>query len=128
MSERRFQPTGRLQYPDTGDIYCRPNPDLVNIADIFEYALTFDGYPYAKEQFHRHCGDLANERLGAYRRSGVWDGTFEELRCCLFFEQRRWRQFERDPEGEDLAGIIALHSAICQRWHPDLRNGGRTSS
>jgi len=51
----------------------------------------------------------------------VWEGTFEELRCCLFFEQRRWRHYGYDPEGKDLAAIVALHSEICTRWQPELR-------
>jgi hypothetical protein len=121
MSERPFRPTGRLRYPDVSDLYRRPNPSLKQIAGIFEYALTFDGYPYAKDHFHRECLDLANERLDLYTKSGTWEGTFEELRCCLFFEQRRWRNAERDPEGEDLAAIIALHREICARWRPDMR-------
>jgi hypothetical protein len=126
MSERRFRPTGRLRYPEVSDIYRRPNPSLEKIADIFEYALTVDGYPYALEHFHRECLELANERLDAYERSGAWEGTFEELRCCLFFEQRRWRNFERNPEGKDRAAISALHSEICALWQPEMRAANGT--
>jgi hypothetical protein len=121
MSERPFRPTGRLRYPEVSDIYRRPNPSLEKIAEIFEYALTVEGYIYSEKHLHRKCGDLANERTDRYTKSGTWEGTFEELRCCLFFEQRHWRNEQRDPEGEDLAAIIALHSEICARWRPDIR-------
>lgn len=121
MSERPFRPTGTLRYPEGGDIYRRPNTSLKKIGDIFEYALTFDGYTYAQKHFQRECGDLGNERLEAYTKSRGWEGTFEELRCCLFFEQRRWRHYGNDPEGEELEAIVALHSEICALWRPAMR-------
>lgn len=121
MTERPFRATGKLRFPDGGDIYRRPNPSLARIQDIFEYALTFDGYQYAKRYFQRECGALANERLDRYTRSRTWEGTFEELGSCLFFEQRRWRHYGYDPEGDDLAAIITLHSKICTLWRPGIR-------
>lgn len=99
-----------------GEMWTRPNPDIEKIGDIFAYALTFDGYDYAKKHLGRDCGELANERLHKYHETGKWDGSFEELRCCLFFEQRRYHHYGRRPEGEDEGAILALYRAICERW------------
>jgi hypothetical protein len=99
-----------------GEMWTRPNPDLTDLGAIWQYALTVGGYNYARQQLAVECGDLANERRQRYSEAGKWEGGFEELRCCLFFEQRRYRHFGEDPEGEDLAAILALHRAICERW------------
>jgi hypothetical protein len=56
------------------------------------------------------------------KRSGIWQGSFEELRCCLFHEQRRWRHSGTDPTGDQLMGLQALFLAIDQRW--DIEAGG----
>ena len=104
--------------PDgSGVMWVRPNPDAEGVGDILRYALTVDGYAYAKEHLGVECGDLANERLSRYHETEKWEGTFEELRCCLFFEQRRYHHFGRGPEGEEADAIKALHGAICDRWN-----------
>ena len=56
------------------------------------------------------------------KRSGIWQGSFEELRCCLFYERRRWRHSGTDPVGDQLIGLQALFLAIAQRW--DIEAGG----
>ena len=56
-------------------------------------------------------GDLANRKLEASERSGIWQGSYEELRCCLFFEQMRWHHFGTDPAGDQLINIHALFLA-----------------
>jgi hypothetical protein len=101
----------------------RPDPNIKDISDIWRYAIGldsecrgFDGYAYAKKHFGVECGDLANQRLESYRKTGKWTGSFEELRCCLFFEQRRYHHFGWNPEGEELEAIKALYQAICDRW------------
>jgi hypothetical protein len=130
-----FQPGRASTFgADGGEIWTRPNPLLTDVWHIFEYALTFDGYRYAHEHFaeprHRPdstdaCGNLANRKAAEFRSTGWWGGTFEELRCCLFFEQRRWRHFGDEPQGDALAMIQALHQAICERW--DESAAGRTT-
>ena len=70
-------------------IWLKPNADVRDISSIWRYALTADGYRYAKTNLGVECGDLANQKLEIVERSGIWQGSFEELRRCLFFEQRR---------------------------------------
>ena len=78
--------------------------------------MTFDGYDYALDILGVECGELANSRRDAYSSTGRWEGTFEELRCCLFFEQRRFRWIGEGPEGDEALSIIKLYEAICDRW------------
>lgn len=103
-----------------GDVWLRPNPSVSGIIEIFQYALTAGGYDYAKTYLGVECGEMANERLDKYRETGNWEGTFEELRCCLFFEQRRYHHFGTLPEGKDLEEIMALHEAICGAWNIEV--------
>jgi hypothetical protein len=100
-----------------GEMWVRPNPDLESLSGIWHYALTVGGYHYARQQLGVDCAELANRRRRQYGETGVWEGTFEELRCCLFFEQRRYHHFGEDPEGDDLAAVRALHAALCERWN-----------
>jgi len=68
-----------------------PNADFPT---IWEFALTFDGYA---EVGDRACGIFANhvaDEMPAEERKEL---SLKELRACLFFEQRRWRQ---NPSGE----------------------------
>lgn len=68
--------------------------DLEDWISVWTYAHrgsdgTFRGYEHALAFLECEAGELANERLDEYGRTGVWRGTFEELRVCLFFEARR---------------------------------------
>lgn len=109
-----------------GEMWTRPNLSFETWDEIQQYALTVDGYAYAQE--HLTAGgegnaepfnllaELANSRSKEYHESGTWRGSFEDLRLCLFFEQRRWRHYGYGPEGSDLAAIQALYKAICETW------------
>ena len=99
------------------ELWIQPPNNNNDLQTVWKYALTIDGYAFSKSQFGRECGDLANERLEEYQHAYKWRGSFEELRCCLFFEQRRWRHFGYDPEGQDLMTIHELYNAVCERWN-----------
>jgi hypothetical protein len=62
------------------------------------FAHLIDGYANMGDSL----GALANERLQAAEKQGVWRGTTRELLLCLFFEHRRWRHFGEYPKGNDL--------------------------
>jgi hypothetical protein len=103
--------------PDlAGEMWIRPNPEFADIGQIFRYALSVGGYDYAKDHLGKECADLANQKIGLFRETGKWNGSFEELRCCLFFEQRRYHHFGEDPKGEDERAVFELYRAICERW------------
>jgi hypothetical protein len=104
-----------------GVMWTRPNPAFDSLFDVFSYALTAGGYCYAREHLGIECADLANERLARYKETSRWEGSFEELRCCQFFEQRRFHHFDREPEGDDLVAFRALHEAICAAWDREVQ-------
>jgi hypothetical protein len=97
-------------------MWLKPNADVGDIPSIWQYALTVDGYGYAPASLGVACGDLANQKLAIFERDGIWQGSFEELRCCLFYEQRRCRHFGTDPARDQLMGLQGLFLAISERW------------
>ena len=72
--------------------------------DIERFALTFNGY----EAIGQRLGDLANE----HAQLGTVPVDLSELRGCLFFEQRRWRQFDEPPQGKPIEHIGRLLEGI----------------
>ncbi len=101
-------------------IWLKPNADADDIQSIWVYALTVDGYRYADKNLGIDCPTLANQRLEIFQSTGLWQGSFEELRCCLFYEQRRWRNFETTPTGKDLVAMQALFLAISASWETEV--------
>jgi hypothetical protein len=93
-------------------IYQRPDPTRVGDIDyVLVYAVNFDGYAYA----HEHDIDieaLHSDRLYRWRNSGQWCGSFEEMRLCLFVEQRLDRHLRRDSDIE--GWMMDLYRCICQ--------------
>lgn len=98
----------------TEDMWVRPNPDLRELEDIFQYALRVNGYDYAEERLGVECGVLANEREAEYHRTGSWRGTFEELRCCLF--------------PDNVAGGTTRRFWKARTWKPSWPCIGRSAS
>lgn len=85
-----------------------------------EFAHLIDGYAIMGDDL----GTLANERLQAAEKQGVWRGTSRELWLCLFFEHRRWRHFGELPLGNDLKLLDDLCDALRQQLllaHEDER-------
>ena len=72
--------------------------------EIERFALTLNGY----EAIGQRLGDLAD----GHARAGTRPEDLTELRGCLFFEQRRWRQFDEPPQGKPMEHIVGLLEAI----------------
>jgi hypothetical protein len=87
-------------------------PENATWDEINPFALLISGYEEAERHGLGDCGEFANARLEAYRDTGEWRGNALELWCCLFFEQRRWRHFGHEPQGEDFGAILALYQAL----------------
>jgi hypothetical protein len=79
---------------------------------IQEFALSFNGY-----QFTDRCGELANATASDFWRTGALPNslTLDELRACLFYEQRRWRHFGEQPGPEEMNYIYRLIEAIREK-------------
>jgi hypothetical protein len=71
-----------------------------------QFALTTNGYK-RMGSFER-CGALANGALENWRATRELPTTLADLRCCLFFEQRRWHHFGSGFDEETLQYVQAL--------------------
>jgi hypothetical protein len=79
-------------------------------AALHAFALTTNGYE-RMGSFAR-CAALANETLERWRQDGRVPGTMRELRCCLFFEQRRWHHYGDAFDDETRRYVADLIGAI----------------
>ena len=59
-----------------------------------EFALTFNAYERVGVE---KLGDFANAALHHFQATGQVPDSVDDLRACLFYEQRRWRHFGQDP-------------------------------
>ena len=91
-----------------------PGPDAAWYPDISEFAFSYDAYT-AVGGFGP-VADLANKAAEEWQTSRVLPRSFNDLRACLFFEQRRWHHFGQDPSddsgSDDWQYIQALVTAI----------------
>jgi len=80
-----------------------PTPDA-NWKEIFEFALTFDGY--------KHYGSAENLRRIVQKEEYA---TIDELRAFLFFYQRVWHGQDEIPEGVYLEKFKSYIKAIREK-------------
>jgi hypothetical protein len=78
---------------------------------IVGFAHTMDGY---KALGPKECPQFANSVKSEFSRNAASIETLSvaQLRCCLFFEQRRFNHFGDEPQGADRIFINALLDAI----------------
>jgi hypothetical protein len=58
------------------------------------------------------CRELASDAYARWQRTGELPRTLEELRACLWFEQRRWRFMGREPDRLGMRYVSALIRAM----------------
>ena len=85
-----------------------PNAEYWGVIDRF--ARSFDGYG-CWGSFDK-CSEIGNNSRQSWQEKKVLPLSQTELRTCLFFEQRRWRHFEKHPDREAMTYIHALVEAI----------------
>ena len=61
---------------------------------VSSFCLSYDGYAYWDD-----VSELAARCLRRWTRDRAVPATIDEVRGCLFFEQRRWHHFGEDPNG-----------------------------
>ena len=71
---------------------------------IAQFALTFDGYGHWGS--FKRCAAIANQRRHR---------TLNELRTCLFFEQRRWHHLAINPDRKTMHYIRGLIEELRTR-------------
>jgi hypothetical protein len=75
-------------------------------SDYARFALTFS------PQDREFCRELASDAFARWRRTGEVPRRLEDLRACLWFEQRRWRFLGREPDSEGMRYAGALIRAM----------------
>lgn len=91
--------------------------DSASWPTIANFAATFDGY--SKWGSFERCAEIANARR---------HDTLDEVRTCLFFEQRRWRHFGEDPDEMAMTYIRNLVAMIRARVQNQSRAGRRQTT
>jgi len=81
---------------------------------IEAFALTLNGYEIIGDT---DCGIFANQTKDEFGKNEkcLQQLTLEQARVCLFFEQRRFRHFDEEPEGADRRYIVGLLETIRTR-------------
>ena len=80
----------------TGELRVSDLPSSYDWSDYARFAVTFD--PRDRET----CREFASDAFARWRRTGELPRKLEELRACLWFEQRRWRFLGREPDAEGM--------------------------
>ena len=98
---------------------------------VSDFALSYDGYGYW-DDLH----ELAKRVLQRWTRFRSLPATLDELRGCLFHEQRRWHHFGEDPSGRSaeymwtiidaIAALAAPVTSTTHRSDPRLKAGHET--
>jgi hypothetical protein len=75
-------------------------------SDFARFAVTF------APQDRELTREYATDAFARWRRTGEVPRTLEQLRACLWFEQRRWRFMGREPDAEGMRYAGALIRAM----------------
>lgn len=86
-----------------------PDPDSDELA-IHNFALTTSGYE--RMGSNERCASLANDAREHWRLKRALPSTLQDLRCCLFFEQRRWHHYGDPFDDEAMEYARALIEAM----------------
>lgn len=79
--------------------------------DLERFALTFDGY--------KRLGPRLGELAAQHREANTLPATLDELRGCLFLEQRSWRHVGGRPDERAMTHLRRIVEAI--RAHVSTR-------
>ena len=98
-------------------MYTAPDHTLSDYDDLIEYALTIDGYEYAEKVWGLDNATDHWAKIQSFKQRGRWQGSFEDLRCCLFAYQRsiRWSEsgaYDREGRRE----FMKIYRALCKAW------------
>jgi hypothetical protein len=91
----------------TGELRAQDLPTTYgDWSDYARFAVTFA--PKDREG----CREFATSAFARWRRTGEVPRALQELRACLWFEQRRWRFMGREPDAEGMQYAAALIRAM----------------
>jgi hypothetical protein len=70
---------------------------------VSSFSLSYDGYAYWDD-----VSELATRRIRGWTRDRTLPASIDEVRACLFYEQRRWHHFGEEPNGRGALYFWAL--------------------
>jgi hypothetical protein len=76
---------------------------------ISSFSLSYDGYAYWDD-----VSELATRSIRNWTRHRTLPATVDEVRGCLFYEQRRWHHFGEEPNGRGARYLWALLDSLRQ--------------
>jgi hypothetical protein len=74
---------------------------------VSTFALSYDGYAYWDD-----VAALATRAMRRWIRDRTVPTSIDEVRGCLFYEQRRWQHFGEDPTGRRALYVWVLLDAL----------------
>jgi hypothetical protein len=83
---------------------------------VTDFCLSYDGYAYWDD-----LPELANRVLQGWTRDHSLPRDLDELRACLFYEQRRWHHFGEEPSGRSALYMWAVLDAVRALVAPAVR-------
>jgi hypothetical protein len=89
-------------------------PDTDDIRAVFRFALALDGY--TRYGGPHSVGETGLRLLERYRQTGQWEGSLDELCCCLFFLYRAAAHGGDLPQGEHLEEVLSLYRTLRSCW------------
>jgi hypothetical protein len=78
--------------------------------NIIPFAQTFNGYEQCGSV--NKCREVARQGVALHKANLDLTQSLTDLRTCLFFEARRWKHLEKDPNKAGLEYVRALLEAI----------------
>ena len=79
--------------------------------EIADFALTFDGY--SRNRTAEECDIITQRVVKKFQKSGVLPKAMNDLRTCLFMQQRMLRHYDSsNPDAEHLELIHNIVEAI----------------
>ncbi len=75
--------------------------------EVSDFCLSYDGFAYWND-----LPELATRAVRTWTRHGALPATLDELRACLFYEQRRRHHFGEEPSGRSATYIRALLDGV----------------
>lgn len=91
-----------------------PSPNSGWNREVVKFALSYNGYD-------RHGGfegaaEIGNRLLTSWESSRVVEGNLADLRCALFFEQRRAHHADEPPDPDYLAALLEAIQLKSGGW------------
>jgi hypothetical protein len=81
--------------------------------NILPFAHSFNGYEHCGSV--QKCRDIARQGVAMHKAKQGLTQSLTDLRTCLFFEARRWKNLEKAPTKSGFVYIRALLEAIRVR-------------